>query len=109
CSPFFFFFFFQAEDGIRDRNVTGVQTCALPISSSSVTSSWTTSSVSSVSSFSTFSSSFVTFKSALISSWDNMLSSVIVHSPLYFIQHLYGKFFMFFTDLYIHFWFVING
>src|SRR5699024_12054571 len=31
----FFFFFFQAEDGIRDRNVTGVQTCALPISSSS--------------------------------------------------------------------------
>src|SRR5207248_6129762 len=29
----FFFFFFQAEDGIRDRTVTGVQTCALPISS----------------------------------------------------------------------------
>src|SRR5699024_12629478 len=28
---FFVFFFFQAEDGIRDRNVTGVQTCALPI------------------------------------------------------------------------------
>src|SRR5207249_5838275 len=28
-------FFFQAEDGIRDRNVTGVQTCALPISSQS--------------------------------------------------------------------------
>ena len=28
---FYFFFFFQAEDGIRDRNVTGVQTCALPI------------------------------------------------------------------------------
>src|SRR5699024_11315093 len=27
----FLFFFFQAEDGIRDRNVTGVQTCALPI------------------------------------------------------------------------------
>src|SRR5699024_8621670 len=27
----FYFFFFQAEDGIRDRNVTGVQTCALPI------------------------------------------------------------------------------
>src|SRR6266704_4084224 len=27
-----FFFFFRAEDGIRDRNVTGVQTCALPIS-----------------------------------------------------------------------------
>src|SRR5207249_6297527 len=26
-----FLFFFQAEDGIRDRNVTGVQTCALPI------------------------------------------------------------------------------
>src|SRR5207248_8896344 len=26
-------FFFQAEDGIRDRTVTGVQTCALPISS----------------------------------------------------------------------------
>src|SRR4051794_41217170 len=29
---FFFFFFFQAEDGIRDGRVTGVQTCALPIS-----------------------------------------------------------------------------
>src|SRR5438093_12245787 len=27
-----FFFFFQAEDGIRDWSVTGVQTCALPIS-----------------------------------------------------------------------------
>src|SRR5690606_40966671 len=28
----FIFFFFQAEDGIRDFHVTGVQTCALPIS-----------------------------------------------------------------------------
>src|SRR5690606_40495304 len=28
---FFCFFFFQAEDGIRDFHVTGVQTCALPI------------------------------------------------------------------------------
>src|SRR2546422_3479318 len=37
----FFFFFFQAEDGIRDVAVTGVQTCALPIfrCSSSVFSS----------------------------------------------------------------------
>src|SRR5207245_7906996 len=26
-----FYFFFQAEDGIRDATVTGVQTCALPI------------------------------------------------------------------------------
>src|SRR5690606_39393772 len=31
------FFFFQAEDGIRDFHVTGVQTCALPIS---MPSSW---------------------------------------------------------------------
>src|SRR5215204_852766 len=31
-----FFFFFQAEDGIRDHCVTGVQTCALPISYESV-------------------------------------------------------------------------
>src|SRR5215211_8660756 len=31
-SSFFFFFFFQAEDVIRDHCVTGVQTCALPIS-----------------------------------------------------------------------------
>src|SRR5438034_6876630 len=30
-SCFFFFFFFQAEDGIRDHCVTGIQTCALPI------------------------------------------------------------------------------
>src|SRR5438105_12845903 len=29
---YFLFFFFQAEDGIRDPLVTGVQTCALPIS-----------------------------------------------------------------------------
>src|SRR5436189_1890394 len=29
---FIFVFFFQAEDGIRDTSVTGVQTCALPIS-----------------------------------------------------------------------------
>src|SRR5262249_57242816 len=28
----YIFFFFQAEDGIRDWSVTGVQTCALPIS-----------------------------------------------------------------------------
>src|SRR5690606_40481353 len=31
CSYLFVFFFFQAEDGIRDFHVTGVQTCALPI------------------------------------------------------------------------------
>src|SRR5258708_26560625 len=31
-SYLFLFFFFQAEDGIRDDLVTGVQTCALPIS-----------------------------------------------------------------------------
>src|SRR3989442_11634483 len=30
------FFFFQAEDGIRDADVTGVQTCALPISTPSL-------------------------------------------------------------------------
>src|SRR5699024_12329813 len=35
---FMLFFFSQAEDGIRDRNVTGVQTCALPISKSKYTS-----------------------------------------------------------------------
>src|SRR5690625_6854621 len=32
------FFFFQAEDGIRDGHVTGVQTCALPISAPSTPS-----------------------------------------------------------------------
>src|SRR2546429_4167758 len=31
CGSSLFFFFFQAEDGIRDVAVTGVQTCALPI------------------------------------------------------------------------------
>src|SRR6266436_9101612 len=31
-----FFFFFQAEDGIRDVAVTGVQTCALPISAAAL-------------------------------------------------------------------------
>src|SRR3712207_7646442 len=32
CTLMMFLFFFQAEDGIRDIGVTGVQTCALPIS-----------------------------------------------------------------------------
>src|SRR5947207_9320891 len=36
------FFFFQAEDGIRDHCVTGVQTCALPI----LTSSWSSTKIS---------------------------------------------------------------
>src|SRR5207245_5667461 len=36
------FFFFQAEDGIRDATVTGVQTCALPISVASLTGLVTT-------------------------------------------------------------------
>src|SRR6266403_125640 len=36
------FFFFQAEDGIRDLYVTGVQTCALPISKAPDTPRWTT-------------------------------------------------------------------
>src|SRR5439155_9135211 len=36
---FMFFFFFQAEDGIRDGHVTGVQTCALPIFQHEVDSS----------------------------------------------------------------------
>src|SRR5207237_4703095 len=31
CVLFVYIFFFQAEDGIRDSSVTGVQTCALPI------------------------------------------------------------------------------
>src|SRR3989441_7313960 len=31
CVSVMWFFFFQAEDGIRDKLVTGVQTCALPI------------------------------------------------------------------------------
>src|SRR5256886_9425812 len=39
ASCVFVFFFFQAEDGIRDLTVTGVQTCALPISSSTITRS----------------------------------------------------------------------
>src|SRR5205823_6763612 len=36
-----FFFFFQAEDGIRDKLVTGVQTCALPIFSFTLPSRFT--------------------------------------------------------------------
>src|SRR5256886_5930226 len=39
CYVCAFFFFFQAEDGIRDLTVTGVQTCALPIWIPSSTSS----------------------------------------------------------------------
>src|SRR5690554_7665508 len=37
---FFFFFFFQAEDGIRDADVTGVQTCALPIYTTRPSTCW---------------------------------------------------------------------
>src|SRR5690606_41079557 len=40
-SLFYCFFFFQAEDGIRDFHVTGVQTCALPISAVGVAPSST--------------------------------------------------------------------
>ena len=43
CLLFFFFFcffFFQAEDGIRDHCVTGVQTCALPILLGSTPVGW---------------------------------------------------------------------
>src|SRR5205807_9622435 len=39
CVHCLFFFFFQAEDGIRVYKVTGVQTCALPISASRTSSS----------------------------------------------------------------------
>src|SRR5438876_9951103 len=35
-----FVFFFQAEDGIRDGRVTGVQTCALPISAPGTSRRW---------------------------------------------------------------------
>src|SRR2546426_6807203 len=38
----FYFFFFQAEDGIRDYKVTGVQTCALPISLNEAMRDWVT-------------------------------------------------------------------
>src|SRR5699024_11762101 len=37
---YYVFFFFQAEDGIRDRNVTGVQTCALPIFKHALRNAW---------------------------------------------------------------------
>src|SRR2546430_12574601 len=36
-----YYFFFQAEDGIRDLTVTGVQTCALPISLTKTARQWT--------------------------------------------------------------------
>src|SRR5688500_19281380 len=42
CSLSFCCFFFQAEDGIRDYKVTGVQTCALPIYKKPVLISQTT-------------------------------------------------------------------
>src|SRR5205823_11016962 len=42
CSSDVLCFFFQAEDGIRDKLVTGVQTCALPISCSRASPSLTT-------------------------------------------------------------------
>src|SRR5256885_19150 len=38
CASAYWYFFFQAEDGIRDYKVTGVQTCALPISRSETSS-----------------------------------------------------------------------
>src|SRR5215204_484875 len=43
CGELNLFFFFQAEDGIRDHCVTGVQTCALPISPASRASAAATS------------------------------------------------------------------
>src|SRR2546422_2535784 len=55
-----FFFFFQAEDGIRDVAVTGVQTCALPIWSLRVQSGQSVSSPFSADRFFYFSSLLVT-------------------------------------------------
>src|SRR2546430_10303577 len=40
CACCCFVFFFQAEDGIRDLTVTGVQTCALPISYAVLDHGW---------------------------------------------------------------------
>src|SRR5206468_6717428 len=50
CLLLLFFFFFQAEDGIRDLIVTGVQTCALPICSRTVARRAATRSIDSASS-----------------------------------------------------------
>src|SRR5256885_2759557 len=51
-----YFFFFQAEDGIRDYKVTGVQTCALPICSSNSSVNLNENAVAMVASFSCFTS-----------------------------------------------------
>src|SRR2546425_5031687 len=48
-----FFFFFQAEDGIRDKLVTGVQTCALPISPALIRGVITSAAMSGLNSFAT--------------------------------------------------------
>src|SRR5690606_40667635 len=57
-------FFFQAEDGIRDFHVTGVQTCALPISSAPVARNGRRQRCSSRSAGSCRSSSYGRFRSA---------------------------------------------
>src|SRR6266702_3604088 len=55
----FFFFFFQAEDGIRDGHVTGVQTCALPI---------------------LFKAMFLAFRAAGAKDWRSNLAIALDHS-----------------------------
>src|SRR5258707_10629517 len=70
------FFFFQAEDGIRDIGVTGVQTCALPISTRNNTgqSSITIASVW---------PGIRAFQNAGIDAWDNFLVYVPSSKPVF--------------------------
>src|SRR5436189_1987487 len=75
---FFFFFFFQAEDGIRDTSVTGVQTCALPISA---TSRWIDFTVQPASVLSKFRVAFVSIRSGWYPSFSSSLDKAIEKQP----------------------------
>src|SRR5690625_654855 len=63
----YFIFFFQAEDGIRDGHVTGVQTCALPISHDNKTP------------FRRLKSGFVRSTPAKIRTWNLLIRSQVLY------------------------------
>src|SRR5437879_998454 len=84
------FFFFQAEDGIRDTSVTGVQTCALPISPRRETASWARRSVSSTSFAARLwswpgseNTSSIVPKSAWMAFWKAMTSTFVTSTSPY--------------------------
>src|SRR2546430_12783712 len=66
------FFFFQAEDGIRDLTVTGVQTCALPISQEPPKLTWNGAPVNQFANLSAYAEKMLVHENGLVKVRDDM-------------------------------------